>query len=113
MPIRISWLHADLFAVELRTMLLTRYLDKQGRVTLWPAKPAAREEVLDYLASKFEPGQVYREKEVGAILDEWHLWNDRALMRRELVDARRLIRTADGSEYRVAEAQMPGTDAII
>ncbi|MFZ4507962.1 MAG: DUF2087 domain-containing protein [Fimbriimonas sp.] len=79
--------------------LLARYLDANGLVKLWPAKPSAREEVLDYLASKFDVGKSYSEREVGEILDAWHWWKDRAHLRRELVDSGRLNRTSTGSTY--------------
>ena len=55
--------------------------------------------VLDYLAARFETDKQYTEKEVNTILQQWHLWNDPAFLRRELVDARRLSRTKNGARY--------------
>lgn len=51
------------------------------------------------LASKFEAGRVYREKDVNEILKSWHTFDDHALLRRELVEKRHLARKLDGSEY--------------
>ncbi len=79
--------------------LLKRYQDKSGRIKLLPHKPAKQLMVLAYLASKFEAGQVYGEKEVNRILNENHNFNDSALLRRELIEKGFLERTADGREY--------------
>ena len=66
---------------------------------LWPAKHAAKEEVLAYLAEKFEFGSDYTEHEVNAILAGWHTFEDFFLLRRELVESGWLLRLANGSRY--------------
>ena len=44
---------------------IERFLDEEGRVKLWPAKQAPREEVFAYLVEKFEPDHNYTEHCLG------------------------------------------------
>ncbi len=77
-----------------------RYLlDSNQRVKRWPKKAAEKEFVLAYLQTKFAKGTRYAEREVNAILQRWHLFNDYALLRREMYDQYLLNRTSDGGEY--------------
>lgn len=65
---------------------------KRGRLTAIPVPRGKRMVVLDYLASKFEPGRYYSEKEVNAALREF--LDDYVTLRRYLVDAGFLERDA-------------------
>ncbi len=61
---------------------LKNYLDERSRVTEWPSKRnkgSFQQKVLKYLASKFEVGATYTEKEVNALLNQYHTFNDPAL----------------------------------
>lgn len=78
---------------------LKNYLDGEGRLTLWPSKRTVQLVALDYLASRFEAGRVYSEKEVNALLNQFHAFNDAALLRRELFEKGLLNRAKDDSEY--------------
>jgi len=78
---------------------ISGFLDVNGKVKIWPAKRDKKEEVLKYLASKFECDRFYTEKEVNAIAEQWHTFGDYFLIRRELVDFGLLSRTTDGSKY--------------
>jgi hypothetical protein len=80
---------------------LYKVLDNQGRVTDWPGLKRADEQagVREYLAAKFEKGRTYTEAEVNAILNQWALFDDWALLRRELYMHRFLDRKKDGSAY--------------
>jgi hypothetical protein len=80
---------------------LDNYLDEEGRLKEWPGrqKKQAHREARDYLASKIPSGREFTEAEINAILNEWHLFGDPALLRRELLDARWLKRTRDGKTY--------------
>jgi hypothetical protein len=80
---------------------LQRYLDEEGRVTRWTGKRFVSDQVLilDYLASKFETGKVYTEREVNAILNQWHTFEDWALLRRELFERGYMNREKNGSAY--------------
>lgn len=64
-----------------------------------PAKQRKKQLVLSYLAEKFEVEKLYSEREVNALLKEWHTFEDPATLRRELYDRRFLNRTPDGSAY--------------
>jgi len=55
-----------------------------GRLTHIPAQKAKRLVVLDWLASRFEPGRVYPERDVNLLLGTVH--HDVAALRRYLVD---------------------------
>lgn len=81
---------------------LADYLDDEGRVTRWPTrrnKAAGQTLILEYLATKFEAGRTYTEKEVNAILNQFHTFEDWALLRRELFENGYLNREKDGSTY--------------
>ncbi len=73
--------------------------DKEGRLLRCPSKPAKKLLVLQYLASKFQPGRRYTEKEVNEILKSWCVEGDYCLFRREMWDNRLLERERDGSAY--------------
>ncbi|MDM9384989.1 DUF2087 domain-containing protein [Chlorogloeopsis sp. ULAP01] len=81
---------------------LKSYLDEQGRVKEWPSKRNRgkfQKLVLEYLATKFEPGATYTEKQVNALLNRYHTFNDPALLRRELFESKLINRMRDGSAY--------------
>ena len=65
----------------------------------WPKKPSEKEIVIQFLSNKFEYDKKYSEKEVNKIIDKFHLFNDIAPLRRELVSRKVLSRKDDGSEY--------------
>lgn len=74
-------------------------LDEEGRLKQWPSKRSIQLMALDYLAAQFTSGQVYTEREVNALLAQWHTFGDAALLRRELYERGRLNREKDGSAY--------------
>ena len=81
---------------------LKNHMDDQGRLTEWPSprnKKGLQMVALEYLASKFEIGATYTEKDVNAILKNWHTFGDHALLRRELYNKRYFDRKNDGSQY--------------
>ncbi|HLP87314.1 MAG TPA: DUF2087 domain-containing protein [Nostocaceae cyanobacterium] len=81
---------------------LQPYLDEQGSVKEWPSKRNKgkfQQLVLEYLASKFELGKVYTEKEVNDLLNKYHLFGDTALLRREMFERGLLNREKNGSAY--------------
>lgn len=81
---------------------LKSYMDKEGRLTEWPSprnKKNLQRLVLEYLASKFEFDRNYTEREVNAILNQFHTFKDHALLRRELYDKRYFDRKLDGTAY--------------
>ncbi|WP_414583436.1 DUF2087 domain-containing protein [Scytonema sp. PCC 10023] len=81
---------------------LKSYLDELGRVKEWPSKRNKgkfQKLVLEYLASKFEVDVIYTEKEVNALLNQYHTFGDPALLRRELFERGLIDRKRDGSAY--------------
>lgn len=70
-----------------------------GRLRDIPAKHKVRVAVLLEVLTRLEPGRVYTEREVSAILREVH--PDFAYLRRELVEHGYLTRA--GGQYRVAD----------
>ena len=85
---------------EEKTSMLKNFLDEQGRVTKWPAKFKVKVEVIKYISGKFELNRVYTEKEVNAIINEWHTYGDYFMLRRGLITSNEFTRKRDGSEYR-------------
>lgn len=80
---------------------LLKFMDEKARIKDWPPLKLAESQkaVRDYLASKFEPGIRYTEKEVNAILNTWAIFDDPALLRRELIMHDYMRRMKDGSAY--------------
>lgn len=81
---------------------LTSYLDEEERLKEWPSKRnkgKSQQLALEYMASKFYPDIKYSEKEVNALLNKYHTFNDPALLRREMVERKLLARMRDGSAY--------------
>ena len=70
-----------------------------GKITRWPKKQADKKSVIEFLAAKFVFDKIYNEKEVNGIIQQSHLFQDIALLRRELISRRYLARKDDGSEY--------------
>lgn len=77
------------------------YLDDEGRVIQWPGRKHRAEQmlILQYLASKFEAGKLYTEREVTDLLRQHHTFEDWAMLRREMFEMGFINRTPDGSEY--------------
>jgi len=78
---------------------LNNFMDEDMKVKIWPSKKLMKIEVLKYVASKFEANRIYTEKEVNAVIDEWHTFNDYFMIRRGMIDYKLLGRTRTGSEY--------------
>ena len=78
---------------------LAAFLDADGRLTSWPVKRQAQDVAIAYLGKALEPGREYSEAEVNAFMEALHTFRDTALLRRALVDAGVVTRTANGSIY--------------
>ena len=71
---------------------------RDGRIDHYPARPAQRRELLEWVASRaLATGEVLDEKALGERLGAFTL--DVATLRRYLVDAGLLVRSNDGSTY--------------
>jgi len=83
--------------------VLRNFAGEDGRITELPARAGKRRLVLEYVASRFEPGREYQEREVnGRLLT---LYDDPASLRRFLVDEGLLEREA-GVYRRVASSRL-------
>ena len=78
---------------------MDRLLNEFDEIMRWPKKPTDKENVINWLSTKFNLDQKYSEKEVNEIIDNHHLFNDTPLLRRELISRKYLIRKDDGSIY--------------
>ena len=78
---------------------MNKLMTEGYKIIRWPKKPSKKEIVIQFLSNKFEYDKKYSEKEVNKIIDKFHLFNDIALLRRELVSRKFLSRKDDGSEY--------------
>lgn len=82
---------------------ISKFLDGEGRLTLFPSKRRNKVILLFYLASKFASETIYTEKQVNEIIDANHTFQDKWLLRRELVNLGLLCRLTDGSQYWLAK----------
>jgi hypothetical protein len=73
----------------------------EGRLTAIPVRREVRRALLEYLTDRmFQVGAVYSEAEVNIAIRQY--WDDHPAMRRYLVENGLLLRSPDGSCYRVA-----------
>ncbi|MDF2537285.1 MAG: hypothetical protein K0S76_306 [Herbinix sp.] len=78
---------------------INHFINEDGKITLFPAKKKNKLLVLIYLSSKFDMGINYTEKQVNEIIEQHHTFQDKWLLRRELIDKGFLERLTDGSSY--------------
>ncbi len=77
--------NAGLIISDVRPKLpaaLGRFLDRDGRITPWPAKWKSQQVVRDYIIEKFAIDQDYREAEVNHLLNQWQTGSDAVTLRR-------------------------------
>lgn len=72
--------------------VVRNFLTPEGRLRSLPAREGKRRLVLEWVASRFEPGRLYPEREVNGSLLE--IYDDVAALRRFLVDSGLLEREA-------------------
>jgi hypothetical protein len=78
-------------------------VDCERRVKRWPKKSADKKLILEYIQSKFELYIKYSEKEVNEIILKWQLFDDYALIRREMYENCLINRTNDCRKYWIEE----------
>ena len=74
-------------------------INESNEIIRWPKKPSDKAIVVKWVATKFNFDKKYSEKEINTIISQYHLFNDIALLRRELISRKYLMRKNDGSEY--------------
>ena len=78
---------------------MNKFMTECYEIIRLPKKPSEKEIVIQFLSNKFEYDKKSSEKEVNKIINKFHLFNDIALLRRELISRKFLSRKDDGSEY--------------
>ncbi|HWQ80538.1 MAG TPA: DUF2087 domain-containing protein [Anaerovoracaceae bacterium] len=78
--------------------IVLRFLE-EGKIKQIPVRMEYKIYVLKYLTSKFEMGKEYSERQVNAVIDEWHTFGDYFVLRRELIDSGLMKRLPNGSKY--------------
>lgn len=96
--------------MELPAALRT-FADRAGRLRQWPVKQRLQRLAVAYLATRFEAGRVYSERQVNLVLRDWHTFGDWALLRRMLYDWGYLDRDATGRRYWLVAVPAPDADA--
>lgn len=76
---------------------------QNGIMTRWPRQTAVQRLCMWVFWAALPANQDMSEKDVNAILQALHSFDDHALLRRSLVDHRLVSRTRDGSVYRRIE----------
>lgn len=79
--------------------VIKNFLDEEGRVKCWPSKKQKKIAVIEYMATKFEVGREYNEKEVNEIINNWHTFGDYFILRRSMVEYQLMSRTPNGAKY--------------
>jgi hypothetical protein len=91
-----------------------RYFDAQGRMTSWPAKTNLQYLCLWVIWAHFPKGVVMSERQASALINQWHLFGDAAIIRRTMWERKMISRTEDGRNYcRVEQAPEPEAKALI
>ena len=78
---------------------MKKLINDDDKIINWPKKTVDKEAVIIWLSEKLRSNKIYSEKEINSIINKHHLFNDVALLRRELVSRKYLMRKDDGSEY--------------
>ena len=78
---------------------MEKLINEFDKIVRWPKKPSDKETVIKFLSTKFRSNKIYSEEEVNKIITQTHLFNDIALLRRELISRKYLFRKNDGSKY--------------
>ena len=89
---------------------LRPFLDDQLRLTQWPARQKIQRHAIGYLASRFEEGREYHEREINELLRSWHTFGDWALLRRLVFNWGYMDREADGTRYRLRSQPLDSPD---
>ncbi|HEY6736934.1 MAG TPA: DUF2087 domain-containing protein [Candidatus Saccharimonadia bacterium] len=78
---------------------INRFLNANQQLVQWPASQADQALVLDFLANRIPADKNYTEPQINELLKGLHTFGDWSMLRRALVDTRRLHRTPDGARY--------------
>ena len=74
-------------------------INSSNKLVRWPTKLIQKQIVINWLSEKFKSNRIYSEREVNNIINNYHSFNNIALLRRELISMKLLGREKDGSKY--------------
>ena len=74
-------------------------INEHDQITRWTKKASDKELVITFLGTKFENNHNYSEKEINRMIENYHLFEDTTLLRRELISRKILSRHDDGTKY--------------
>jgi predicted transcriptional regulator len=86
---------------SLERKVLANFIDKNGKITAFPAQEKKFIILLRHVSKSFEPGIRYPEKQVNDILSRYN--DDTATLRRSLVAYKIMTREGGGGEYWINE----------
>ncbi|MCQ2982987.1 MAG: DUF2087 domain-containing protein [Treponemataceae bacterium] len=78
---------------------LEKYLDSENRVTAWPNTAEGKQLVSEYLASLFETGVTYTERDITLKISQYHTFMNPTMLRRELIARKLMQRKPDCTAY--------------
>ena len=90
-----------------RVKRASRMFDDEGRMTVWPSKRAVQVLCMWVFWAALPRGKVLHERDVNAIFERLHLFNDAPILRRTLATQGFVTRNTDGSDYRRVEQRPP------
>lgn len=93
-----------------RVAAALRYFDVSGQMQSWPAKTQVQHLCLWAVWSLLPARVTMSERQISVELNQWHRFQDAAILRRTLVELRLVSRTADCTVYSRVERE-PGADA--
>ena len=93
----LSAVAAEVDADAYDNKIVRDYSRRDGSLKTLPSQRKKLEAVLRHVVKAFEPGKRYSEKQVDAILKDYH--EDTATLRRELVGFKLMEREGGGGEY--------------
>lgn len=91
-----------------------RHYDKQGRLARWPGKTWAQHLCLWGLWAHLPKYTAMTEREISEVLNQWHNFQDAAILRRTLWEMKLVSRSPDGRDYRrIAQEPPPEARALL
>ena len=84
-----------------------RHFDAGGRLARWPNRTGMQALCLWVLWARLPARQTLSEPQINRLIDDLHLFGDRAILRRSLIGHGLFERSADGRAYRRIERQPP------
>jgi hypothetical protein len=83
----------------LDNILATKKILVNGKIIRWPKKDIERRSVLIYIALKIPQKNILSEKDINELIMQNIIFEDYALIRRELIEHKYIQRTKDCREY--------------